>query len=259
MNEHERAAHLGRAWDTFKRTDVLGCNPDDLAVVRSLIAFDRQPAPDSRFVARLEGALTGPGTAPRLPVLHWPSAQVAGSSVDSGDVLSLPEWSRRPTVARWAAGGIAILVCGALAFLALLGGSNDDDTPTSLPAYGDAATATLFWQETSTCDVPARSGGSFRALLGLSASYPQPGPPPLDEIGVPADGVTTAQLEATMREILACRTVAQHRKRVRAVLGRSAPASKLARAGPGLSGSGDVIVVGGVRREYGWHACASAE
>lgn len=211
MNEQERAALLGRAWDTFRRMDLERCDPNDVATMRSLIALDRLPLPDPRFVARLEGALTGTGAASQLPPLHWQSVQAAGPVVDHGEVWSLPElpvWSRRPALARWAAAGMAVFICGALAFLALQAGNNDDDNPTFLPAYGDASTVALPWQETSECDVPARTGDSFRTLLPLSAGELTPTPPP-DEAGTTANISTVAAIEATTRELVSCHNAQQ--------------------------------------------------
>jgi hypothetical protein len=206
MDERERAARLGRAWDSFERADRAGCDPGDLAVVRSLIALDRQPSPDPGFVATLEGALVQPRSVRHLASHPRSTVQAAGSNVDTPDIRTFPEWGLRPWLTRRAAAAIAILICGALAFLTFQTGHNDEGNPTSLPAYGDASSAPLTWQETPGCDVEPRSSASFRDLIALAATYSHPVRPPLGETGVPAGDATTAQVEVTMREILACRT-----------------------------------------------------
>jgi hypothetical protein len=139
MDEQARAAQLGRAWDTFKRADLAGCDPADIAMIRSLMALDRQPAPDPGFVATLEGALMRPRTLQKMPSHPWSTAQATGSRVDSRDVWTFPEWGRSPSWPRRTAAMVAVLVCGVLVFSVLQTGSNDDGRPTSLPAYGDAS------------------------------------------------------------------------------------------------------------------------
>jgi hypothetical protein len=99
-------------------------------------------------------------------------------------------------------------MCGTLLFLALQTGNNDEGNPTSLPAYGDASSVAITWQETPECDIPARPSDSFQTLFAMSAGDITPTPPP-DEVGTAADIATVAAIEALVRELVACHNAGQ--------------------------------------------------
>ena len=203
--ERQTAERLGAGWNAHVRGDpdagrLMG---QDGAVVRAVHALGAVPGPDPDFLVRLKEDLMRTDT-PATPPTPWPTFPHTGG----GRPLMLP---RRQTARwwTWRLAAAALMVVGiGLAVAALRPGGDDGEDPTLLPAYGAATASALGWQETPACDVPARSLDSLEALLAASqteAGVPRP-PTPSTEPGQPADAATVAAIEATARELAACRT-----------------------------------------------------
>lgn len=214
MGENRDAARLGRIWDALGRgQDVTGKDADleNVSEIRRLLRLDRQPAPDTMFVARLERDLIRPspaiGDSPRTePPTPFP---LRGATALDGSGR-IPWGDEVPAWRRWVVAAAILVLAGVLAATAVFSGGGDSTKPTVLPAYGAASPDAPPWQETASCDVPPRPAEDFTALLAGTPPATLPATGSLEVVAPrdPADAI-----EETVRELTACRNardVARH-------------------------------------------------
>ena len=221
---------LSVAWNAFVRGDTgaVAGNDPDAAVVRAIHALGIAPGPDPVFLGRLKEVLMRavPGEAASLQLrpASLPAYLSNGTAADH----SLPR-AGRAHFQSWRLAVAAVLaIAVGIAGMAFWTGGDNSSQPTMLPAYGAASAPALPWQETPECDVPARTVESFEALIAKAQTVLPYGPinlngsttgrspasglrsfAPSNEAGIPADAITVAAVNATVRELAECRNAHQ--------------------------------------------------